>query len=116
MNALSAWTTMTYESFIASSSDKSLNLDTGSFTAPIEGSYFFHAHAGRYPGGYGDVIIRQNGKPMSRASDGGKIYYGISSTSVVLELAKNDVIDVFVKGRINGGVDGQIQFSGFLIG
>ena len=109
------WTTLTYESLVASSPDRSLNLITGFFTAPIDGTYFFHAHASSWDQNI-DISIRKNFHPMSYAYDHTDHYVGTISTSLVLELSRNDVIDVTLLSHlVDGSIDGRTEFSGYLL-
>ena len=91
-----------------------MDINTGKFTAPISGTYMFHAHAEDCNAGESIYIfIRKNRAKMSfaRREGDGK---STASTTVVMEVIRGDVINVQTYGCLNG-YKGFTVFSGFLL-
>ena len=93
------------------------NSTTGIFTAPVSGSYYFHAQLFTENNSSAQVQMRKNdAKHIWTIYSGGG--YGNVSLSGVIELSTSDYVDVLVDvGSVyGGGSNSDCQFSGYLIG
>ncbi len=88
------------------------NASNGRFTAPVNGTYVFHATALQYQTSNGGMYFRKNGSMVGTRGygNGGDAF---ASTHIVLTLAANDYVDVYSEHNVYAG--GYSEFCGHLI-
>ena len=92
---------------------------SGTFTCAYPGIYVFTLHILQQSSvDYAGCLIRKNSSAVSREAYTGtltsnKVYYS-SSTSVILQLVRGDIVDVYCRSGLGSILSSHSSFSGFL--
>ncbi|XP_038076457.1 complement C1q subcomponent subunit B-like [Patiria miniata] len=94
----------------------SFDLETGTFTCSVSGTYVFMFSMNKYPSSSTLYVqLRKNDDVVVSGHSTALSHYESLSGSAVLVLQQGDTVYLTMRGRVGGGSSHDTSFSGFLI-
>ncbi|XP_038048689.1 adiponectin-like [Patiria miniata] len=93
----------------------SFDLETGTFTCGVPGTYVFMFSVCKYSSNYLRVYLRKNGDAVVSGQSTDSSHYEQVSGSAVVVLQRGDTMHLTMYGRAYSDSDHKTSFSGFLL-